>query len=171
MQAVHLASGMQAIKATMDRCSVAHWCIILAYVVLCVLCSICALSGFFEGSSFFHWGAPVEVFNVEITEDKYSNLVWIIVFVNSAMSQFMHHLVNPYIHRRVLGIEQKPVHRHVRFLVLVGAYDLWKILRTLILLLGITSQLGLLIASGIGSVLASQICMLLYLKKPHWFRK
>jgi len=167
---VHLLAK-KAEHAMWTRCAVAHWCVVTAYVVLIFLCSICAISGFFKGSSFFRWGAPITIMNVDVTDPKDYTLLWIIVCFNSAMSQFMHHLVTPYIHRRVLGIVKAPVKHRGHFLLLVAAYDVWKVARTLIMLLGITSQLGLLVASGIGSVIASQICMYLYLNKPDWFRE
>jgi hypothetical protein len=152
-----------------SRCSrafIAKWTLGISLAILGTLCLLCVWSGFFEESEFFRVGVPVTILSVQVTDVWHYGLLWFIVFMNALSSQTMVYFVAPYLHRRILGVEKECIQQPWVFLGILGCYDVWKVARTLILLLGITSQLGLMIASGVGSLIASQICMYVYVHYP-----
>ena len=153
-----------------NRFRIAIAVLIVAWSSLFIIAGVFMGEGFLRSSDFFQVGPPVNVHGVLIESKKHYWMIVGAVFANSLVSSTSYYFVHPVVRRTVLGVKGvSPVQNKLGFLLLVFIYDSWWITRTMITLLGYTTQLGFLLAHAAGMILATESSVALYLYKPQWF--
>ena len=128
--------------------------VIIGYIYLLIVSIFLYSIGFGKNSSFFRWGIPVTILGQEINDNKTFYAIWIIVFINTAISTSFTEIVYSW----MLNCVQDPksvdtIYSNKVSLLLVGLNSLYYSIHMLVFMNAIMTQFSFFIASFFGGII------------------
>lgn len=117
--------------------------IIIAFIYVFIVGIILYSSGFYQESTFFNWGPPIQFFGHTIVSQKVFYSLHILIFLHQTVNNWVNSVVYPWIINSVQDPKSKNTgYSRVLSLVIINAFNIYSELDLVFIIVGFMSQIS-----------------------------
>ena len=137
-----------------------------AYCYVILVGIILYSMGYYTDNSFFNWGPPILFFNKQITTNKEFYGIHCLIFFHQLFNNYVNSVTYPWI----INIIQDPKNKKLNYstsssIILINFFDLYSELDTMLIIIGLVSQISFLFTLSVANIITSTIINLKYIKQ------